>query len=173
MEKLTQNCQRIINLLGDYPARSFFTKEISDKLNISLGGTHNALKYLLKEKNVKVKQRGNMKFYKIAVDNPFIRQFRVAAAVNKLMPLVGKIKNDSREIILFGSASRGEQTASSDIDLFILAHEPEKVRKAIFKYKRKMPLKAVIKTPNEWSELEVREPEFYREIRQGVKLFQS
>ena len=32
-------------------------------------------------------------------------------------------------------------------------------------------LKAIIKTSNEWSEMEISEPEFYQEIKNGIILY--
>jgi len=170
MVKLTKNHQKIIIFLGDYPERRFFSKEIAGKLDISLGGTHNALKYLSKEKIVEAEQKGNMKFYQINDENPLVKQLKTTAVIEKLLPLINKIKNACEEIILFGSASRGEQTRNSDIDLFILTHAPEEVKKDISKYQKKIAVKPVIKTPNQWGELEVKEPEFYKEVRKGIKL---
>ena len=170
MVKLTKNHQKIIIFLGDYPERRFFSKEIAGKLDISLGGTHNALKYLSKEKIVEAEQKGNMKFYQINDENPLVKQLKTTAVIEKLLPLINKIKNACEEIILFGSASRGEQTRNSDIDLFILTHTPEEVKKDISKYQKKIAVKPVIKTPNQWGELEVKEPEFYKEVRKGIKL---
>jgi len=171
MVKLTKNHQKIIIFLGGYPEREFFSKEIAGKLGISLGGTHNALKYLTKEKIVDAEQKGNMKFYRINDENPLVKQLKTTDVIEKLLPLINKIKQDCEEIILFGSASRGEQTRNSDIDLFILTHTPEDVKKNIGKYKKKIPVKSVVKTPNQWSELEIKEPEFYKEVKRGVKLF--
>lgn len=171
MIKLTKNCKKIILLLGDYPEREFFSKEIAGILDISLGGTHNGLKYLAKEKIVEAEQRGNMKFYRINGENPLVKQLKTTAVVEKLLPLIDKIKKDCEEIILFGSTSRGEQTRNSDIDLFVLTHTPEDVKKGIAKYQKKLPVKPVIKTPNQWSELEIKEPEFYKEVKRGIKLF--
>jgi len=170
MVKLTKNHQKIIIFLGDYPERRFFSKEIAGKLDISLGGTHNALKYLSKEKIVEAEQKGNMKFYQINDENPLVKQLKTTAVIEKLLPLINKIKNACEEIILFGSASRGEQTRNSDTDLFILTHTPEEVKKDISKYQKKTAVKPVIKTPNQWGELEVKEPEFYKEVRKGIKL---
>ena len=86
------------------------------------------------------------------------------------MPFVDKIKRNCKEIILFGSAARGEQTADSDIDLFILTHDPECVKKEFAECKQKMLFSPIIKTPNQWSELEIKEPEFYNEVKRGTKL---
>jgi len=156
--------------MGKYPEKEFFSKEIAEKLNISLGGTHNALKYLAKEKIVSAKQKGNMKFYQINNENILVRQLKTTVAAEELLPLINKIKNNCLEIILFGSAARGEQTAGSDMDLFILSHNPELIKEKIIKSKRKK-IQLIIKTPNQWSELEVKEPEFYNEVKRGIKLF--
>ena len=156
--------------MGDYPERKFFSKEIAEKLRISLGGAHNALKYLEGEKMVKVEPRGNMKFYQINDENPLVKQIKLTEAVKRLMPLINKLKSNSKKIILFGSASRGEQTAGSDIDLFVLTHNPETIKRNIAELKGKMPINSVIKTPNRWGELEIKEPEFYREVKQGIQL---
>ena len=171
MIKLTKNCEKIIIFLGDYPKRKFFGKEIAEKLNISLGGTHNALKYLVKEKIIDAEQRGNMKFYQIDDENALVKQLKTALIIEKLLPLVNNIKQNCKEIVLFGSAARGEQTANSDIDLFILTHNPEDIKKSILKCRSKIAISPVIKTPNQWSELEIKEAEFYNEVKQGIKLF--
>lgn len=171
MVKLTKNHQKIMSFLGDYPEREFFGKEIAERLDISLGGTHNALKYLAKEKIVDAEQRGNMKFYRINDENPLVKQLKTTAVIEKLLPLINKIKKGCEEIVLFGSASRGEQTRNSDIDLFVLTHTPEDVKREIGKEQKKIQVKPVIKTPNQWSELEIKEPEFYKEVRRGIKLF--
>lgn len=171
MIKLTKNCQKIILFLGNYPEKKFFSKEIAEKLGISLGGAHNALKYLGEKKIARVERKGNMKFYQIDEENPLVKQLKITAVIEKLLPLVGKIKNSCKKIILFGSAARGEETADSDIDLFILAYSPEIIKEKIAEFKIKAKINPVIKTPNQWSELEIKEPEFYNEVKQGMKLF--
>jgi predicted nucleotidyltransferase len=170
---MTENTEKIINFLADYPSRQFFTKEISGKTKISLGGAHNSLKDLVKEKMVFVEQRGNMKFFQINLHNPAVRQTRMALAVNKLSGIVEKIKEYSKEIILFGSASRGEQSAESDFDLFVLTNNRKEVEKIIKKERKKLPINTVIKTPNEWGEMEIKEPEFYLEVKKGIKLYEQ
>lgn len=170
MIKLTKNCCKIIIFLGNYPEKQFFSKEIAEKLNISLGGAHNSLTYLAKEKIVKTEQRGNMKFYQINDENPLVKQLKTTEVIEKLLPLANKIKGDCRQVILFGSASRGEQTADSDIDLFILTHNSAVIKEKLGKFRTKLIINPIVKTPNQWSELEIKEPEFYNEVKQGIKL---
>lgn len=173
MIKLTKNKVKIINLLADYPNQQFFGKEIAQKAKISLGGAHNSLKELLKEKMILMEQKGNMKLFQINLHNPLVKQLRAASAIENLSKLIEKIKEYSKEIILFGSAARGEQSAESDIDLFVLSNTPEEIKKILEKERKKLPISAVIKTPNEWSEMEIKEPEFYLEIKKGIKLYEQ
>lgn len=173
MIKLTRNNKKIIDLLADYPNRQFFGKEISDKLKISLGGTHNSLKELLKEKTILREQKGNMKFFQINLHNPMVRQLRTTSVIEKLSKIIKKIEKQTKEIILFGSVSRGEQSARSDLDLFVLTNNPRKVREIIKEEQKKLPISAIIKTPNEWGEMEIKEPEFYLEVKKGIKLYEQ
>ena len=173
MLKITKNNKKIIDLLADYPSRRFFSKEISDKLKISLGGAHNSLKELVKQKMIFMEKKGNMKFFWINLRNPLVRQLRSAAAVEKLSRFIKKIEKCGKEIILFGSASRGEQSAESDFDLFILTNNSQEAREIIKREQKKLPISAVIKTPGEWSEMEIKEPEFYLEVKRGIKLYEQ
>jgi predicted nucleotidyltransferase len=170
---MTENNKKIINLLADYPNRQFFTKEISQKTKVSLGGAHNSLKDLEKGKMIFMEQRGNMKFFQINFRSPLVRQTRIALAVNKLSKIIEKIKELSKEIILFGSASRGEQSAESDFDLFVLTNNRKEVKEIIKKERKKLLINAIVKTPNEWGEMEIKEPEFYLEIKKGIKLYEQ
>lgn len=167
---LTKNQEIILNFLADYPVQSFFGGEIAKKNKLSAGGVHNALKKL-KEKNfITAEKRGRMKFWKSNSENISVKQFRTACLLNKLSKFIDDIKKVSIEVILFGSGARGEYDKDSDIDIFALANRKEDVIDLINFYQKKFLIKAIIKTPNEWQELEIKEPEFYGEIKRGVKL---
>lgn len=173
MLKMTANNKKIINLLADYPNQSFFTKEIAKKLKISMGGAHNSLKELTKEKIIYMEQKGNMKFFQINFHNSLVKQLRASFAVETLSKIISKTEKDSKEIILFGSASRGEQSIESDLDLFVLTNNSQRIKEIIKKEQGKLPIKAIVKTPNEWGEMEIKEPEFYLEVKKGIKLYEQ
>ena len=167
----TKTEEKIITLLSNYPNREFFCRQIASKLRISAGGVSENLRRLAKGKLIKGCKRGNMKFYQIAEDNTVVKQYKMNLTLKRINLLVNKLKRKSLEIILFGSTSRGEQTANSDIDLFVLTNHREEIKNILHSTKNKLLIKTVIKTPNEWSELEIKEPEFYREVQKGIKLF--
>lgn len=167
---LSKNEETILNFLADYPMQSFLGAEIVKRKKISAGGAHNALKKL-KEKNfIAPEERGRIKLWKINNDNILVKQHRAAHLLDKLGKFIRDIKKVSIEAILFGSGARGEYAKDSDIDIFILTHDKNAAHETIGFYRKKYPIKAVIKTPNEWQELETKEPEFYGEVKRGIKL---
>jgi predicted nucleotidyltransferase len=168
---MAKNKQKIITLLADYPGREFYAQEIAEKTECSKASASNILKSLADKKVIFKEAKGRMKFYRINQGSPEVKRARIDLALEKLVPALAKLKKSSLKIILFGSASRGDQTAGSDIDLFILSKDKNETRKILEKTSRNLQIKAIIKTPSEWSEMEVQEPEFYREIRDGITLY--
>lgn len=168
---MTKIEQKIIKLLSDYPEREFYAEEITRKVGCSKASASNILKTLLEKKIVFKNIRGHMKFYQINQKNIAVKKLKINLTLEKLEPLASKLKKNSQRIILFGSASRGEQTADSDIDLLILSNNKEITKKIIKITNIGSRIKAIIKTQNEWAEMEIKEPEFYREIKSGITLY--
>lgn len=163
--------QKIIEFLGNYPGREFYTQEIAENVKCSKASASNILKSLAKEGVVFTNTRGHMNFHKINQKNLKVKQLKINSALEKLNLILPKLQKVSQKIILFGSASRGEQTFDSDIDLLILTfHKPEVVE-ILKEINKKMKIKAIIKTPVEWSEMEIKEPEFYQEVKNGIILY--
>lgn len=168
---MAKNKQKIITLLADYPGKEFYAQEIAEKTGCSKASASNILKSLADKKVIFKEAKGHMKFYRINQGSPEVKGARIDLALEKLGPALVKLKKFSQKIILFGSASRGEQTAGSDIDLFILSADKDKTRKTLEKISRNLQIKAIIKTHGEWAEMEMREPEFYQEIKNGITLY--
>lgn len=168
---MTKVEQKIIELLADYPEREFYGQEIAEKTKCSKASASGILKNLSEKKIVFKNVRGHMKFYQINQKNTAVKKFKINSALEKLTPLASRLEKFSRKIILFGSASRGEQTAGSDIDLFVLSNGKNEIRKIIKKAGGGLRIKAIVKTQSEWSEMETQEPEFYREIKNGITLY--
>jgi predicted nucleotidyltransferase len=168
---MTKLEQIIIKLLSNYPEQEFYCQEIARKANCSKASVSGILKSLHNKKLVFKNVKGHMKFYQIDQKNSEIKKFKIIAAIERLNPLLPKMKKFSQKIILFGSASRGEQTIESDIDLFILSKDKNGARLFLKKINPDLNIKTIIKTPGEWSEMEVKEPVFYQEIKNGITLY--
>ncbi len=163
--------QKIIKFLGNYPEREFYAQEIAENVQCSKASASNILKSLAKEGVVFTNKRGHMKFHRINQKNLKVRQLKINFVLEKLNLIVPKLQKVSQKIFLFGSASRGEQTFNSDIDLFVITSCKPDAAAILKKTGKNTKIKAIIKTPSEWSEMEIKEPEFYQQVKNGIILY--
>lgn len=87
--------------------------------------------------------------------------------------MICELKSISLKIVLYGSAGKGENLAESDIDLFILSRNPKKVKGVIFKDSLREKIQYVINTPNEFAKLKRENPVFYKEVSNGMTLWEK
>ena len=129
--------QRILSLFAMNPDQSFYGRQISRRLKISLGAVHGAL--LSFEKNgILISQNiGKTKLYSLKYSNPLINIFKILNTLLIIDPLVQSLKETSSRVILYGSYSTGTFTSESDLDLFIVSEEKEKVQNKIDSFTRK------------------------------------
>lgn len=167
--------QKILSLFVMNPDRPFYGREISKKLKISLGAVHAALLSLEKRKILDSRYIGKTKLYHSGASNPILRSFRVLSTLLVLEPLIAAISDISRRIILFGSYATGNFTSLSDLDLFIVSGEREKISRKIDSFKRKsgLDIRPIIKDQAEWMELENGSPEFFDELSRGITLWEK
>lgn len=170
---MTKLERKIIKLLADFPEREFYSQEIAGKTDCSKASASSILKRLANKGLVFKNVKGHMKFYQINVKNPEFKKFRINSVLEKINPLLPKLRGVSEKIILFGSGSRGEQTFGSDVDLLVLGSDKNKIRVALKKINSKLRINAIVKTPSEWSEMEVTEPEFFNEVKSGIILHEN
>lgn len=164
--------QKIIKILSDFPEKDFYGQEIANKIKCSKASASLILRSLAKKKIVRQSIKGNMKFYQINSENPEVKKIRINETMEVIEPFVAKLKKNAKKIILFGSSCRGEQTVDSDIDLFILSDSKNLVYEVLNKIPSRVNLKTIVKTVNEWSEMEVSDTEFYHEIKNGIVLYE-
>lgn len=167
------NCQKILSFLIKNPDKEYFDREISKLTGVSRAGANFALRDLSKEGLVLRAKRGRMYFYKVPADNSLIKHLKISQNIVFLFHLIEKLKKISLKIIFYGSAAKGENTAESDIDIFIMARNPEEIEKIIFKDRLREKIQYVIKTPNDFIKCKKENPSFYREIEDGIILWQE
>jgi predicted nucleotidyltransferase len=165
--------RKIIKLLSNYPEREFYAQEITKIVKCSKASASGILKLLMEGKIVSVKVCGHMKFYQINPRSPRVKKLKIDWALEKISPLLPKLEKFSKKIVLFGSASRGEDIYDSDIDLFVLTRNIEQVKEIVKKSALKNKIQLIIKMPVEFSELKKKDPYFYREIDRGIVLWES
>ena len=126
---MIQNYSRykILQEFFDAPRKGFYIRELSRRVRLAQISVTNHLNALRKE-GFMVKERGGIyNVFKANRENP---QFRLLKQQNVVWRLhTGGLISYLEEtlhpncMVLFGSASRGEDTEESDIDIFIQAGE--------------------------------------------------
>lgn len=167
------NAQRVFSFLVEDPRKEFLASEIQKAAGLSKAGVYRALDELVRRGLVKKQERGRFVLYSAVADDCVVRQFKVLKTVVSLKKLVQKLKAFSRKIVLFGSVARGEDYKDSDLDLLIVAKDPEAAQKAVSNFKPGRKIQPVIKTSVQLSQMETSSQEFLNEINSGIVLWEE
>jgi len=167
------NSLKVLSYLCENPGREFLSSEIQEAVSISRAGAYLAFGELTRQNLVSKTKKGKLFLYSIIYDDSVIKQFKVLKNILLLRPLISKLNPLSKKIVLYGSASRGENDSTSDIDLFILSQEPEAVKKVISTMKTRQKIQGVIKTPSEFTDFKEKEKTYYAEVDRGITLWEE
>ncbi len=167
------NSLKVLSCLAEKPGKDFLGTEIAKATGISRAGVYLALKELVKQRLITVTKQERFFFYSIIYDDAVVRQFKALKNVLSLRLITAKLRPFCRKIILYGSCSRGENNPESDIDLFIIAKDPERAKDAIVSVKTKQKVQAVIKTASEIAGFKDSEKTFMREVDCGIVLWEG
>ncbi len=120
--------QRLLGVLFGTPDRSFYRNELMRLTGSGKGALQRELDRLEQSGLVTVRRVGNQKHYQANPEAPIFDELRgivvktsgVADLVRQaLLALAGKIT----AAFIFGSIAKGSDTASSDVDVFVLSEE--------------------------------------------------
>jgi len=151
-------------------------KEIQENTALSKAAVNIALNNLYKSDLVERDQKGKTYLYRANAGYPIssaLKQYKSLNNLIEILPLVQKIIPLSQKIILFGSASRGENYSKSDIDLMVVTHNSEQVKAMSKKSFLNKKVQIITHSPNSLLKLEKSDPIFYQEIELGVVLWEK
>ena len=118
---------KILQEFFDFPLRNFQMRELSRRIEIAQPSVINHLKALLKEELIIKEKKGIYPTFKANRDNELFRVYKKTNLILRMCQtgLIDYIYDSCMPdaIILFGSASKGEDIEESDIDLFVQAKE--------------------------------------------------
>jgi len=167
------NSLKVLSYLAEHPGKEFLSGEIQKAIFISRAGVYIALGELARQNLVSKAKKGKLLFYSIIYDDSAIKQFKVLKNILALRPLISKLKPLSNKIVLYGSTGRGENDPASDIDLFILSHEPEEAKRLIGSIKTRQKIQSVIRTPSELADFKSKDKVYYTEVDRGITLWEK
>ena len=158
------------NIFGENTATS-----IARNLNLAVSSVHSILKTFETSGLVKTRTIGKSVIYEIDKQNPIFKTFRTFDNISTILPVIEQLKPLVRKIVLFGSCSRGEDTVSSDVDLFILTdnRNKDKINTIIEDANCERQINPVIVDTIESMQLEKDDKTFYNEINKGIILWEE
>lgn len=118
--------QRVLALLFGQPDRSFQGAELIRMAGLGTGAVHRVLTRFVEAGLITVTRLGNQKHYRANPDSPVFAELRglVQKTVGVFGPLeeaLRPLEDRIRSAFVFGSVASGEDSATSDIDLMVIA----------------------------------------------------
>jgi predicted nucleotidyltransferase len=153
--------------------QGYIASQVAKDLNISIGSVFEILKRFNEMDFIEGARVGRATIYKVNRSHPLIKSFRIFENILEINNLVNSLKRYCRKIILFGSCARGEDTAESDIDLFIETDgdNTDEIWAQLSDYSIDREIKPVIVDTIELIELHDKDKAFYEEIMKGIELW--
>jgi len=148
-------------LFLDDPRLELSQKEVRKLTKVSTATAVKILRSLIDAGVLVMAVKGNANFYELA-DVAVNKQLKVARTVFSLQPL-----SAIKDAYLFGSASRGEDTTDSDLDLlFISKMTHAQVAQITLPLSKKLgkQIKPVLFNPAEWASMRKKDPAFYERV---------
>ena len=169
--------QKVLSLLAKFSDKEFYERQIARKIDIGYGSANRALNELYSTGTIKRRQEGKMYFYSIDPSNAAIIEFKKLINIVLIEPLIEELKNVSSRIVLYGSCAQGIDTSQSDLDLFIVSNDKERVMETIGSCSfprgfEDIHIQPVIKSPVELLEAGESEQAFIEEVEHGIVLWE-
>lgn len=175
LDFITPTLVEVLQLFLDDPLGEYHEREVMRRTHVSKGSANKILRLLAREGFVERQRKGRMVFYRLNMNEPAARQFKILASVFTLRSLIVQLKEHARRMILFGSCAQGTDVKNSDIDLFVLTLEKEIARKTISDFSRKHERKIspIIVNASELVRLKNNDRPLYENIERGIVLWEG
>ena len=121
------NSQKVFLFFLEHIDDEYYDRQVAKLTGLSRAGTNFALRDLAKCELLERNKKGRMVFYRIKKNDILVKHLKIVQNIVFLTPLLNLLIPESLQIVLFGSAARGENTLGSDIDLFILTRDTKKI----------------------------------------------
>jgi predicted nucleotidyltransferase len=172
--------QRVLALIFGQPERSFYASELIRLVGSGSGAVQRELARLEKSSLVITTRTGNQKHYTANRNSPIFEELRslvlkTVALVEPLREALDPFRDRIEAAFVFGSVARGEDTASSDIDLMIVGHDLD--YPGIFAALQRSEallsrtVNPIIMTPAQWKRKTLQDSNFVSNLSRQPKYF--
>lgn len=120
--------QRVLGLLFGQPSRSYYATELIGLAGVGSGSVQRELERLTRSGLVTVRAVGNQKHFQANPDSPLFAE--LCGIAQKTTGLAEPLREALRQFeagidaaFVYGSVAKGQEVASSDIDIMLIADE--------------------------------------------------
>ncbi|MBF0483113.1 MAG: nucleotidyltransferase domain-containing protein [Candidatus Omnitrophica bacterium] len=164
---------KILNYLTLDEDGAEFVSQIARDVGISKGEVSKAIQVLKHGGFVKTELKGRNMVCSVKRTSVVSQKLRMAFNLLEVMPKLESLKKYALKIVLFGSCAQGVDIAKSDIDIFVITKDKIEINKAVQKIKFSRPAQWIVKTPQEYVILNIKERVFAEEIGKGITLWET
>ncbi len=156
------------------PSRKFHLRELSKILKMSPAGTRKVASIMLKFGLISETRERNLRLFQASSDNRMFKEYKKFYTVFKIYDsgLIDFLNSAFLYpvIVLFGSASRGEDFKNSDLDFFILSNQKKEQNLDVFEKKLSRKIQLFVMNQKSLVDLKRKSPELFNNILNGIKL---
>ena len=167
---------KVVSFLAKFSDQEYHEREIARRTGISFGSANRVLNELFADGILVRRPAGKMRFYSFNSGDPIATIFKIFVSISLLRPLIKNLQEFASEIVLYGSCARGEDASASDVDLFVVSVEKDKVLRTInsFRFRQgfeHIRIAPVALSPVELLKSEKTDGEFLSLVREGIVLW--
>ena len=168
------NAQKVLYFMAEHTHYEFTASQIRSGAKLSKSGVHYALQTLIAAGLISKQRKANFFLYSINNKDYLVKQFKVLKTLSALRKIIAALSPLCEEIILFGSASTGENTQESDIDLFAVSNTPaQELFNLLTNKKGGRRVQLIVKTTVSLIDMKAKDPEFYEQVHRGIVLWRK
>ncbi|MBI5231229.1 MAG: nucleotidyltransferase domain-containing protein [Coriobacteriales bacterium] len=161
--------ESVLAFLLDAAGDQFTEVELRRIFDLPKSTLHLSLSNLVEGGLVVRENVGRTGVYSVDTSDPLVRTLKLARAIAAVQRVIKPLKERLDLVVLFGSASRGENRATSDVDVLVIAQDRDYVEAELARHQWLQP---VVMTPAEHMTLIAEGGTFAKETAGGLTILE-
>lgn len=157
--------ERVFSLLLDEAGSELTESRVREMLGLPKSTVHVALAALVQDQLASSRNVGRTKLYWVETDDPLIKTLKIALAIRRARTALTPVQEQVDMAVLYGSASRGENRSGSDVDILVVADEPDVVLVELAQHQWLQP---VVMTSESYMQLLAEGGTYSSEVARGI-----
>lgn len=163
----TTSQELVLDLLIDGAGDSFTAADVVQALGLPRSTVSRALRGLVDQGVATVHQVGRTQLYAVDAHDPLVRHLKIARAISRARSALRAVADSVDLAVLFGSASCGEDTIGSDLDLLVVTSDVDRVLAELARIEGLQP---VVLTPSQHMQILAEGGTFAAAVAAGIRV---